>query len=143
MTSLPARPVAPPRGGTAPPDRTRLAGGERAFLAPLAYEAARRHLEEFPDERERYGDAGLEWCAHDVQWILSWAALESDGADGLLREQLAWLARVLEARGYPVDRVGRAVEIAADVTHERHGAAADALVATLRAGAAALRDERA
>ena len=138
MTSLRARPLAPPRGGTAPADKAQLANGEPCFLAPLAHEAARRHLEEYPDERARYGDAGLDWCAHDIQWILAWAALEVDGNEGLLSAQLGWLSGLLAARDYPTERLRRAVEIAADVVADAHGTAADSLVATLRAAAPAV-----
>ena len=132
MSSRADRTLSPPAGGTPPAD-TVVVGGATVLLAPLAHETARRHWDEFPDERERYGDAGFEWCVHDTQYILWWAAVdETDG--GILERQLAWLARVLSARGYPVDRLRRAVEIASEVTAEPH----PSLAATLRAGAESL-----
>ena len=131
--SLPAdRALAPPQGGTPPADAV-VVDGETVFLAPLAREIARRHWDEFPDERGRYGDAGFEWCVHDTQYILWWATLDGED-DAVLERQLAWLARLLSARGYPLERLRRAVEIAAEVTAERH----ESLSAALRAGAATL-----
>ncbi len=130
MTSSPAESLTPPRGGTPPPDSIRLPDGTPCFLAPLAWETARRHWEEFPDERERYGEAGFEWCVHDTQWLLGWAA------KGLLERHVPWLANVLRTRGYPLDRLRRALEIAADVVADTHGDAAAPLARALRAGTA-------
>ncbi len=106
----------PPRApsGGAPPGVAELPGGERLELAAPAREIARRHRAEFPDEEELYGDQGLEWCAYDNQWILSWAAADAAGFENL-GKQLKWLAGILAARGYPVERLARDLEIAADV----------------------------
>ena len=109
-TGLPPR---APSGG-APPEVARLPGGRRLELGPAAREIARRHRVEFPDEEERYGDRGLEWCAYDNQWILAWAAAEAAGFEDL-GKQVEWLAGLLRARGYPVERLARDLEIAADV----------------------------
>jgi hypothetical protein len=84
-------------------------------LVPLAREIARRHRLEFPDEADRYGDRGLEWCVYDNQWLLSWAIMAVAGW-GDFHAQLAWLAGILESRGYPVARLARDLEIAAEVT---------------------------
>ena len=128
-----AETLRPPSGGTPPPGSATLEDGSTCFLAPLAHEIARRHLAAFPDEAERYGPAGLEWCAHDVQWILAWAAADAAGHAGLLRRQLDWLGDLLAARGYPRERVTRAVEQAADLVAEEHPRAGGALAAVLRA----------
>ena len=106
----------PPRApsGGAPPEIAELPGGQRLELAGPAREIAQRHRAEFPDEEERYGDAGLEWCVYDSQWILAWAAADASGFEDLGR-QIEWLAGVLDARGYPVQRLARNLEIAADV----------------------------
>ncbi len=94
----------------------------------LASEVCARYRCEFPDERERYGDAGMAWCVHDNQCILAWAVGARNGYVDLQRE-LAWLGRVLEAREFPLDRLARNLEIAAEVT-------ADILIADdLAAGA--------
>jgi hypothetical protein len=126
----------PPRApsGGAPPEVTELPGGRRLELAAPAREIARRHRAEFPDEAERYGDRGLEWCAYDNQWILAWAAADAAGFESLGR-QVEWLAGVLDARGYPVERLARDLEIAADVVaplRAQLGSAAD----TVRNGGA-------
>ena len=106
----------PPRApsGGAPPDVAELPGGGLLELAAPAREIARRHRAEFLDEEELYGDRGLEWCAYDNQWILAWAAADAAGFEDL-GKQIEWLARILDARGYPVERLARDIEIAADV----------------------------
>jgi hypothetical protein len=58
----------------------------------------------FPDERERYGPAGAEWCRHDSQHLLNWAVL-SLTQDLDYERELSWLARVLEARNFPLPRL--------------------------------------
>jgi hypothetical protein len=84
-------------------------------LVPLAEEICRRYRDEFPDEQGRYGDAGMAWCVHDNQHVLNWAVGARNGYVDLHKE-LAWLARVLEAREFPVERLVRNLEIAAAVT---------------------------
>ncbi len=104
----------PPTGTPAPVEARLSAGGPPIDLRALAQEICRRYREEFPDEQGRYGDAGMAWCVHDNQHILGWAVGERNGLVELERE-LAWLGRVLEARDFPVDRLARNLEIAADV----------------------------
>jgi hypothetical protein len=99
-----------------PPARAGLAGVEIDLVA-LAQEICRRYREEFPDEEGRYGDAGIAWCLHDNQHILNWAVGARNGLVDMERE-LAWLARVLAARDFPVDRLARDLEIAAEVAPE-------------------------
>jgi hypothetical protein len=101
--------VAPP-GGQAPPAAT--SGG--VSLEPLAQRVAERYFAEFPDDLERYGAAARAWEVHDTQWALSWAA--SPAVD--LERQTAWLARVLAARDFPLERLARNLELAADVCAE-------------------------
>jgi hypothetical protein len=75
-----------------------LPDGQSVDLAALGREAAHAHLAAHPEDVERYGaELAHAWCAHDTQHILAWAAGDLD-FDG----QLAWLARVLDARGYPI-----------------------------------------
>jgi hypothetical protein len=126
--------LAPPKGDP-PPTAARLPGGDPIDLEALAQEVCRRYRSEFPDERERYGDAGIAWCVHDNQHILNWAVLARTGDVDLDRE-LAWLARVLAARDFPLERLVRNLEIAADVVREHlgddRGAIADGLLAAAR-----------
>lgn len=107
---------APPSGEPAP--AVARLGHAEVDLAALAREVCRRYRSEFPDEHERYGDAGVEWCIHDNQHILNWAVLAHTGDVDLERE-LAWLARVLAARDFPVERLVRNLELAAEVMAER------------------------
>jgi hypothetical protein len=105
---------APPSGAT-PPAEVHLSDGTSVDLRPIAREICARYRTEFPDEDRRYGPAGIEWCLHDNLYLLAWAI--QDRRDGTVRldEQAAWLARVLAARDFPVSRLVRDLEIAAEV----------------------------
>ena len=127
-----------PPSGREPPTRAVLEGGEPIDLVPLAEEVCSRYFHEFPEDRGRYGDAGGAWCVHDNQHILNWAVLARGGFVDLERE-LAWLARVLDARDFPLEHLVRDVEIAGEVVGERLGAAGRDLAADLAAAAAQLR----
>ncbi|MFL5926304.1 MAG: hypothetical protein ACJ77E_05155 [Gaiellaceae bacterium] len=128
--------VRPPSGGT-PPPATVTVGGEVVHLTPLAEEIGRRFQDEFPDERERYGDAGFEWCVHDNRWLLGWAAEGLELGRAHFLANVRWLARVLRSRGYPAERLGRDLELAAFVVGDDTAARRD-IAKMLRAGAASL-----
>ena len=113
-----ARPRPAPPSGQPPPVRAELADGTEVDLEALARDVCERYRAEYPDEEGRYGDAGLAWCVHDNQHILNWAAGSVNGYVDLERE-LAWLARVLEAREFPLDRLARDLDIAAAVVGEQ------------------------
>ena len=106
-----------PPSGYPPPVSAQLHNGPTLELRVLAQEVCARYRAEFPDEEERYGDAGMAWCVHDNQHILNWAVAESNGYGGFER-QLAWLAGVLEARNFPLERLARDLEMAAAVLDE-------------------------
>ena len=106
-----------PPGGTPPPESAELQGSH-IDLALLAKDVCERYARHYPDEQERYGAAGPEWCRHDNQWLLSWAVGDVLGVTDL-DEQAAWLARVLHARGFPLDRLAHDLRIAAEVVRER------------------------
>jgi hypothetical protein len=108
--------VTEPPSGYPPPVTAELHGG-RIDLRALAEEICARYRAEFPDEQHRYGDAGIAWCVHDNQHILNWAVTELNGYGGFDR-QLAWLAGVLEARDFPLDRLARNLDLAAAVSEE-------------------------
>ena len=127
-----------PPSGYPPPVSAQLRDGETLDLRALAEEICRRYRAEFPDERERYGDAGMAWCLHDNQYILNWAVTECNGYGGLER-QLAWLAGVLEARDFPLDRLARYLEIAAEVLADVLAAPHRGLCETLATGASFVR----
>ena len=117
MSPAPDRTVARP-SGTPPPAEAPHAGG-RLLLRPLAEEVATRHLAAHPEDAESYGD-GLahEWAVHDMQHVLSWAFGEAAGFVAL-DQQVGWLARVLDARGYPLANLADCLRTAADVVDER------------------------
>lgn len=125
-----------PPSGHPPPAEARLPGGAPLDLIPLAREICRRYRDEYPDEAERYGDAGNAWCVHDNQHILNWAAGAVSGYVDLNRE-VGWLAGVLEARDFPLDRLARNLDIGADVVREQVGGARGEQLAEALARAAA------
>ena len=83
--------------------------GSIVDLVTLARAICALYHEEFPDEQGRYGDAGHEWCVHDNQYLLLWAI-----HDAALDDQVAWLARILAAREFPLERLRRDLELAAE-----------------------------
>ena len=129
-----------PPSGYPPPEVAHTAEGGTLRLRPLAEEICRRYRAEFPDEQERYGDAGIAWCVHDNQHILNWVTLESQGFVDL-EERLAWLARVLEAREFPLSRLARNLELAAEVIQDDLPADAHVLAERLASGARYIRSK--
>ena len=130
----PERRVEPP-SGQPPPTEAQLAGdGQKLDLAALAREICRRYSAEYTDERDRYGDAGTAWCVHDNQHLLNWAAGAFNGYVDMERE-VGWLARVLEARDFPIDRLARNLDIGAEVVREQVGGEAGNDLAGILAGA--------
>jgi hypothetical protein len=117
-----------------------VVGSVDLHLLRLAEEICRRYRNEFPDEQERYGEAGQAWCVHDLQHLLNWAAGEVNGHFEM-RPQVTWLAAVLEAREFPLDRLARSLDIAADVVSAHLGGAATGaqLVRVLRNAAGHVR----
>ena len=103
-----------PPSGYPPPTPATLRDGIELDLVALATEVCAKYRAEFPDEAERYGDAGMAWCVHDNQHILRWAAVTLDDEAGFHKE-IGWLARVLHARDFPLDRLRRNLGIAAEV----------------------------
>jgi hypothetical protein len=57
----------------------------------------------------------MEWCLHDNQYLLAWAIQDTRDATVVLSEQATWLAAVLNARDFPIARLARDLEIAAEV----------------------------
>ncbi len=113
--------VRPPEGGDeAPRVSSPLAGGEVLDLVALATAICERYRLEYPDERERYGDAGIAWCVHDNHHLLNWAT-ETVNGELDIRQEVAWLATVLESRDFPADRLARDLDIGADVVLGRIG----------------------
>lgn len=125
-----------PPSGSPPPTSAQLPDGTTLQLRPLAEEVCRRYRQVFPDEEQRYGSAGVAWCVHDNLHLFNWAVLDLAGHTDLTRE-VSWLARVLEARAFPLARLARNLDIAADVAAEQLDARHSAQLATAMRKAAA------
>ena len=123
-----------PPSGQPPPTSATIGDGPALDLAALAREICRRYRDEYPDEQERYGDAGRDWCVHDNQHLVNWAVLDTREYVSL-EDQVSWLAKVLEAREFPLDRLARDLDIAADVVGERVPGGGPVAAALTRAGA--------
>jgi hypothetical protein len=126
-----------PPSGQPPPVRAELADGTEVDLEALAREVCARYRAEYPDEEERYGEAGQQWCRHDNQHLINWAVLHTREYV-VFDEQVAWLAKVLEARDFPLDRLARDLDIAAAVVGEQVPGA-DAVAAALTGAAEMIR----
>jgi len=111
-----SRPVAPPSGF--PPRGSAMLGGHRIALLPLAEEIADRYFAEFPEDFERYGAAARAWEVHDTCHCLHWAILDAEGYASLEKE-VTWLAEILRARAFPIEKLARNLELAAVVIEER------------------------
>ena len=124
-----------PPSGQPPPRTATLANGTELDLDALARDVCARYRAEYPDEEERYGEAGELWCRHDNQHLVNWAVLHTQGYLEL-EAQVAWLAKVLEAREFPLDRLARDLDLAAEVVRSRVAGGGD--VAEALSGAAAM-----
>jgi len=110
------RAVAPPSGW--PPPTVAVLAGRQVELVPLAERVADRYFEEFPEDAERYGAAARAWEIHDTLHCLRWAILDVEGLASLGRE-IDWLAKILQAREFPLEHLARNLELAADVVAEQ------------------------
>jgi hypothetical protein len=132
----PAR-LSPPTGA-APPAQVVTPDGGQVDVRPLAQEVCRRYCAEYPDEEHRYGPAGHAWCVHDNQHILQWALLDPRGLVAL-PDQVTWLAEILGARDFPLDRLRRDLQICAEVVEESRQPWAPDIARRLRAATTAVR----
>jgi hypothetical protein len=127
----------PPSGTTAP--TVAEINGHVMDLVTLARAVCQRYYGLYPDEHERYGAAGIDWCHHDNQWLLSWAVGDVMGVTSL-DEQACWLARVLDSRAFPVERLARNLLLAAEVVRDSETDPAGSAVAERLEQAAAAVD---
>jgi len=112
-----SRRTAPPTGWP-PPDQAVL-NGVAVELGALCDEIADRYFARFPDDLDRYGhEVARAWEIHDTRHVLSWAIGDVDGHTDL-DAQVTWLARVLQARNFPLEHLAANLELASDVTRER------------------------
>jgi hypothetical protein len=131
-----ARRLEPPDGDATPTVGWLEDESEALDLTPLAQEICRHYRQEFPDEAERYGDAGNAWCVHDNLHLLNWGVEALNGYVDM-RHEVEWLAVVLEARNFPIDRLARNLDLGAEVVRRDVGAAAGERLAGVLADAAA------
>jgi hypothetical protein len=125
----------PPAADAAPVTSGPLGQAGPFDLVSPATAICRRYRAEFPDEAARYGDAGNAWCVHDNQHLLNWAVDDAAG-HGDLQSEVGWLASVLEARQFPLTRLARNLDIAAEVAIAQWPAVPGGLVAGLLVEAA-------
>jgi hypothetical protein len=108
--------TAPPSGW--PPPADAQLGATTLDLGPLAEAVADRYFAAHPEDLERYGaDVARAWELHDTRYLLSWA-IGDVGERVDLERQVAWLARILEARTFPLDHLAGNLDLAADVVAE-------------------------
>jgi hypothetical protein len=108
-----------PPSGWPPPVCSCAPDGREIDVVRVARRACLAFVAEFPEYATRYGSAAVPWCLHDNQHILNWAALSLQGSVEFEHE-LAWLARVLEAREFPLAWLARGVEILAGAFREEY-----------------------
>jgi hypothetical protein len=108
-----------PPSGWPPPVSVCTPEGREIDLVRVARRACQAFVAELPEYATRYGPAGLPWCLHDNQHILNWAILTLHGRVEFERE-LAWLARVLEARQFPLAWLARGLELLAGAVREEY-----------------------
>ncbi len=79
---------------------------------------------------------------HDNQYLLAWAIQDARDRTGGFVEQALWFRDVLDHRGFPVERLARDLEIAAELVGESLATEplAAETVARLRSGAIAVRE---
>jgi hypothetical protein len=108
--------TAPPSGW--PPPAVAQLGAAALDLGPLAEAVADRYFAAHPEDLERYGpDVARAWEVHDTRYLLSWAIGDvEDRVD--LQHQVAWLARILEARNFPLAHLADNLELAGAVVAE-------------------------
>jgi hypothetical protein len=128
-----------PSGASAPTTAV-TSEGAVIDLLPLASEICFRFYVRFPEELERSGEAGSEWCAHDNQYLLAWAFQEARDGTVSLVDQVVWLAGVLSHRNFPLDLLAADLDIAADLVRSltELGDLADPSADLLATGAAAV-----
>lgn len=127
--------MAPPTAAPSP-----VGDDSEIDLYALAAATVEHYYAEFADEDAVYGEVGRLWCQHDLQHLLNWAALDVAG-HVVLNDQVAWLARILETRSFPLLRLARSLELGAGVVRDELGDGAGPMAARLD-GAAAMIHER-
>jgi hypothetical protein len=126
--------------GASAPATAELPDGTVVDLVAVAREVCSRFYARYPEEYERSGDAGVDWCGHDNQYLIAWAIQDARDGTVALPEQAVWLAGVLASRDFPIDRLVGNLLIAAEVTRnwDALGCVAEPSADALAAAAAAV-----
>ncbi len=84
-------------------------------MLDLAESVCAEYYRLYPDTDERYGGRGRSYCAHDNAYLAAWivSAVEL-GSPATLERDVRWLADLLAARDFPMDRFVRNLELVAD-----------------------------
>ena len=104
-----------PPNPTAAPVTAAGEDGSTFPLAPMAARLCERYFTAYPDDGERLGSVGWLWCEHDSRHLLAWGLQDARTHDLDCVERVAWLARVLAARGFPLERLACHVGWTAEV----------------------------
>jgi hypothetical protein len=104
-----------PPSGVNPPQTFQLANGTQIDLAPLARKLCEHYYALYPDDHERYGPEGQAWCDHDSRYLLAWGLEDARAHTVDCVAQVQWLARVLTARSFLIQRLVRHVELTAEI----------------------------
>jgi hypothetical protein len=99
----------------------------------LAASVCAEYYRLYPDTDERYGGRGRAYCSHDnaylAAWIINAVAL---GSPAILARDVQWLADLLAARDFPMDRFVRNLELVAAAVAANGLAPAPAVEAIVR-----------
>ena len=97
-------------------------------LLPLAERVCAAYYAEFPDTDDQYGARGRAYCAHDNAYLAAWVLQGIElGSPATLERNVRWLADLLAARGFPLDRYARNLELVATAIVEGGLAPAEAV----------------
>lgn len=102
-------------------------------LVGLAETVCDAYYAAYPDTDERYGGRGRAYCVHDNAYLAAWLirAVELESS-AILGRDVRWLADLLEARAFPMDRFAHNLELVASAVVEAGLSEAGAVEATLR-----------
>jgi hypothetical protein len=84
-------------------------------MLDLAESVCAEYYRLYPDTDERYGGRGRAYCAHDNAYLAAWIvnAVELRSPATFARD-VQWLADLLAARGFPMERFASNLELVAD-----------------------------
>ncbi len=104
-----------------------------SHLLELAESVCAEFYRLYPDTDERYGGRGRAYCAHDNAYLAAWIANAVElGSPATLARDVQWLADLLAARDFPMDRFVRDLELVADAVAAADLATADAVESIVR-----------